>query len=100
MSEVEEEGEENVSEKREGMEEAIKVAVSEKEGNTTDLSEEVIMESVGSPEEEFKWNTPVPEPHIIPFSSSYPPFFPQVSNSSSEEAKEMCQEKERERMRR
>ena len=34
-----------------GTEEAIKFVVSEKEGNTTDLSGERIMESVGSPEE-------------------------------------------------
>ena len=33
-----------------GTEEAIKIVVSEKEGNTAALSGEVIMESVGSPE--------------------------------------------------
>ena len=43
------------------------------------------MESVESPEEEVNLNTPVPVPHIIPFSSWYPPFFPQVSNPIEEE---------------
>ena len=38
--------------------------MSEKEGNTTALSEEVIMDSVGSLEEEVKLNTAVPAPHL------------------------------------
>ena len=70
------------------MEEARKVGMSEKEENTPALSGEVIMESFGSPEEEIKLNTPVPELHIIPYSSSYPPFFPQLSNPAAEGAKE------------
>ena len=41
------------------------------------------MESVGSPEEEVKLNTPVPEPHIIPSSSSSPPLLAQVSNTGA-----------------
>ena len=49
---------------------------------------EKIMESVRSPEEKVNLNTPIPAPHIIPFYSSYPIFFPQVSNPSSKEAKE------------
>ena len=52
-----------------GVEEARKFVVSEKEGNTADLSGDRIMESVESPEEEVNLNTPVPVPHIIPFSS-------------------------------
>ena len=44
-----------------------KKLTSEKEGNIPDLSAEVIMESVGSPEEEVKFNTPVPAPHIITY---------------------------------
>ena len=78
------------------MEEAIKVVVSKKERNTTYLFIEVMMESVGSTEEEFKLNTPVPAPHIITSSSSSPPFFPQVSNTAAGEAKEMFQGKGRE----
>ena len=50
----------NVSGEVEGTEEARKVVVSEKDGNTVDLSGELIMESVGNPEEEVKLNTPVP----------------------------------------
>ena len=46
------------------MEETGKVVVSEKEGNTAALSGEVVMESVGGPEEEVKSNTPVPAPHL------------------------------------
>ena len=46
-----EESKENVPEKGEGSEEARNLVVSEKEGNTTALSGEIIMESVGSPEE-------------------------------------------------
>ena len=57
-------------------EEAINVVVSEKEGNTAALSGELIMESVGSPEEEFKLNTPVPSPHIICSYYSSPHLFP------------------------
>ena len=41
------------------------------------------MESVGSTEEEGEFNTPVPAPHIIPSSSSSPPFLAQVSNLAS-----------------
>ena len=52
----------------EGMEEARKVFILENEGNTADLSGDRIMESVESPEEEVNLNTPVPVPHIIPFS--------------------------------
>ena len=59
-------------------EDASKFFMSEKEGNTAALSGEVIMESVGSHEEEFNLNTPVTEPCIVNFSSSYPPFFLQV----------------------
>ena len=62
--------------------------MSEKEGNIAALSGEVIMESVGSPEEEVKFNTLVPAPYITLSYSSYPPFFPQVSNPSVKEAKE------------
>ena len=62
--------------------------MSEKEGNTPALYGEGIMESVVSPEEEFKLNTPVPLPHIIPSSYLSPPFFPRVSNLASKEAKE------------
>ena len=58
------------------------------EGNTAALSRERIMESIGSPEEEVKLNTPLPAPHIIPFYYSSPTFFPQVSNPAAEEAKE------------
>ena len=47
----------------EGTEETRKVFL-EKEGNNAALSGEVIMESVGSPEEEFKFNTPVPVTHL------------------------------------
>ena len=39
-----------MSEQGEGTEEARKVVVLEKEGNTPELSGEIIMESVGSPE--------------------------------------------------
>ena len=46
------------------------------------------MESVGSTEEEVTLNTPVPAPHIIPYCSSSSPFFPQVSNTADEKAKE------------
>ena len=46
------------------------------------------MESFGSPEEEVKLSTPVTAPHIIPFSSSYTSFFPQLSNPDDEEVKE------------
>ena len=57
-----------MSEEGEGTEEARKDVVLEKEGNTPVLSGEVIMESVGSPEEEVKLNTPVPITHIITYS--------------------------------
>ena len=46
------------------------------------------MESVGSPKEEVKLNTPVPKPHIITYSSSSPRLFTQVSNMAAEEDKE------------
>ena len=75
------EGEEpggNVSQEGQETEEARKYLISEKEGNTTYLSGEVIMESFGSPEEEVQQNTHVTEPHFIPYSSSYPPFLAQV----------------------
>ena len=52
----------------EGMEEAINFLMPEKEVNTAALYGELIMESVGSPEEEVKLNTPVPIPHIITYS--------------------------------
>ena len=42
------------------------------------------MESVESPEEEGKLNTPVPEPHIIPSYSYSPPLLAHVSNQSAE----------------
>ena len=71
----------------EGIWEARKVFVLKKEGNAPDLYGERIMESVGSPEEESKLNTPVSAPHTIPYSSSSPPFLPQVSNTDAEEAK-------------
>ena len=48
----------------EATEEARKVVVSENEGNTAYLSGEVIMDSVGSPEEEVKLNTPIPATHL------------------------------------
>ena len=62
----------------EGTEEVSDFVLLEKEENTTDLSGEVIMESVRIPEEEVKLNTDVPTPHIIPFYYSSPPFFPLV----------------------
>ena len=67
-----------MSEEGEGKSKEIKVVMLEKEGNIIALSGEVIMESVGSPEEEVKLNIPIPAPHIIPSSSSSPPFFSQV----------------------
>ena len=69
--------------------------VLEKEGNTAALSGEIIVESVRSPEEEVKLNTPIPATYIVTISSLYPPFFPQVSNPAAEDSKEMCQGKER-----
>ena len=41
------------------------------------------MESVESPEDEVKLNTPLPAPYIIPSHSLSPPFFPQVSNPAA-----------------
>ena len=73
-----------MSEEGEGTEEARKVSVSEKEGNNPDLSGEEIVESVRSPEEEDKLNTPVPAPHIITSSSPYPPFLAHVSNLATD----------------
>ena len=81
MSEGVEEGEEvreNVSEEGEVTQEEIKVVISEKWGITPYLYGEVIMESVGIPEEEVKLNTPVTAPHIITSSYSPPPFLSQV----------------------
>ena len=48
----------------EGTEELRNVFMSENEGNAADLSGEVILESVGSPEEEVKFNTPISSPHL------------------------------------
>ena len=48
----------------EGTEELRNVFMSENEGNAADLSGEVILESVGSPEEEVKFNTPISAPHL------------------------------------
>ena len=42
------------------------------------------MESVGSSEEEVKFNTPVCVTHITPSSSSSPTYLPQVSNPAAE----------------
>ena len=50
------------------------------------------MESVGCPEEELDLNTPVTAPRTIPSSYIYPTFFPRVSNTASEEAKENVSE--------
>ena len=58
------EAKENVSGEGQGMEEARKVVMLEKEGNPSAFYVEVIMESVGSPEEEVKLNTPVLAPHL------------------------------------
>ena len=69
-------------------EEARTHSVSEKDKNTAALYGELILESVGSPQEEVKLNTTVPAPYIIPYYFSSPPFFPQVSNLSAKEAKE------------
>ena len=41
------------------------------------------MESVGSSKEEVKWNTPVPAPHIIPYSYFPSHFLAQISNTSA-----------------
>ena len=75
-----------MSEEGEGTEEARKVVVSEKEGNNPYLFGEVIIESVVSPEEESKMNTPVPAPHIIQYYYLSPPFLLQVSNPAAEES--------------
>ena len=53
-----------MTEDREGLEEARRVVVPEKEGYTTNVSVEILMESVESPEEEVKLNNLVPEPHM------------------------------------
>ena len=50
------------------------------------------MESVGSTEEEFKLNTPVPAPHIIHFYPLSPPFFSQVSSIPANESKKNVSE--------
>ena len=65
-----------MSEEVEVEDEARKVFISEKKGNTPDLSGQLIMESVGSFEGEVKFNTPVTAPHIIPSSSLSPTFGP------------------------
>ena len=77
-----------MAEEGKGTEEDRKVVMPEKEGNNPYLYGEGIMESVGSPEEEVKFNTPVPAPHIIHFASFSPSFFPQVSNPPAYWAKE------------
>ena len=64
-----EEATENMPGKGEGTEDERKVVALQKEGNIAALSGDVIMDSVGSPEEEVKLNNPVPSDHIIPFSS-------------------------------
>ena len=56
-----------MSEEGEGSDEVRKDVVSENEGDTLALSGEAIMESVGIPEEEVKFNNLVPAPHIIFF---------------------------------
>ena len=66
-----EDANENVSGEGAVMEESKNVFILEKEGNTAALSGDLIMESVGSPEEEVKLNTPVPATHIN--SCKYPP---------------------------
>ena len=76
-----------MSEEGKETDEAIKVFVSEKEGNTPDLFGERIMKSVGSPEEEVMLNTPVHAPYIINSSSSSLTFFPQILNLAAKEAK-------------
>ena len=75
-----------MSEEGEGSDEVRKDVVSENEGDTLALSGEAIMESVGIPEEEVKFNNLVPAPHIIYSSSLFSPFFPQVSNPSAEDS--------------
>ena len=54
----------------------------ENDGNAQYLSEERIMESVGSPEEEGTFNTPMPEPHTILSSSLSPLFSKNAANTS------------------
>ena len=70
-----------MSEEGKGTDEAIKVFVSEKEGNTPDLSGGGIMNPVGSNEEEGNLNSPIPAPHPITHSSSTPLFLAQVDNA-------------------
>ena len=70
------------------MEEARKFVVKEKEGNTTALSGEVIMESFRSPEEEVELNNPVPYSHIIPSYNLSSFFSLHVSNPSHVDTKE------------
>ena len=53
-----------MSEEGEGTEEARKVVVSENEGNAAALSGELIIESVGSSEEEVKLNKHIPQPYF------------------------------------
>ena len=57
------------------MEEVRKVVMLEKEVSPSAFYVEVIMESVGSPEEEVKLNTPVLAPHLnsckVPTSLDY-----------------------------
>ena len=52
----------------------------EKQGNTPALSEEKVIDSVGIPKEQVKFNTSVPVPHIITSYSSSSTF---LSNPAS-----------------
>ena len=65
----------------------------EKKGKTPALYGEGIMKSVECTEEEVKLNTPVPTPYTVPYFSSSPPFFPQLSNPSAKGSMKMCQRK-------
>ena len=55
-----------------------------KEGSAPYLSGEGIMESVGSPEEEVNFNTPLSAPHTITYYSVYPIFLEQVENKAAD----------------
>ena len=63
------------------MEGARKGVMSEKEGNTPDLSGGGIMNPVGSNEEEGNLNAPITAFHPITHSSSTPLFLAQVDNA-------------------
>ena len=76
-----------MSEEGEVTEEAQNFVVSGKEAKTTAIYGERIMELVGSPKEEVKLNTPVPDPYIIYSSSSSHTSFPKLSNPAAKEAK-------------